>query len=54
LLTGAFSSQPRVGLLVTDETSFTDIWFPRDFTPFTASSDGLHVCWLIFWYGAGL
>src|SRR5882757_8499705 len=53
-LTGASGSQPRVGLLLMDEISLIEIWLPRDFTPLTATCSGLQVCWLIFWYAAGL
>ena len=44
----ASGSQPRVGWLVTDDTSLIEICRPRVFGPFTSTSAGLHVCWLIF------
>ena len=53
-MVAASGSQPRVGLLLIEETSLIEIWRPRVFGPLTSTSDGLQVCWLIFWYGAGL
>ncbi|MBF8254376.1 MAG: hypothetical protein HW373_1071 [Deltaproteobacteria bacterium] len=44
----ASGSQPRVGSLVIEETSLIEIWRPRVRAPFTSTSDGLQVCWLIF------
>jgi hypothetical protein len=41
-------SQPRGGLLLMEETSLIEIWRPRVFGPFTSTSLGLQVCWLIF------
>src|SRR5947207_13285268 len=37
---GASGSHPRVGLLVTEETSLIEIWRPRCFGPFTSNSAG--------------
>ena len=48
LVVGASGSQPRVGVLVTDETSLMEICRPRVFGLFTSTSDGVQVCWLIF------
>ena len=45
----ASGSQPREGWLLMDETSLIEICRPRVFGPLTSTSDGLQVCWLIFW-----
>ena len=50
----ASGSQPLVGLLVIEETSLIEICRPRVFGPLISISAGLQVCWLIFWYAAGL
>jgi len=50
----ALSSQPRVGSGVTELMSLMEICRPRVFGLFTSISFGSHVCWLIFWCGAGL
>ena len=50
----ASASQPRVGLLEIEPTSLIEICRPRVFGLFTSISFGSHVCWLIFWCGAGL
>ena len=50
----ASASQPREGVLLIEETSLIEICRPRVFGPLTSTSAGLQVCWLIFWYGAGL
>src|SRR5262245_64863089 len=50
----AFSSQPRVGSAVTDDMSLIEIMRPRVFGLLTSICLGSHVCWLIFWCGAGL
>lgn len=44
----ASGSQPRVGVLVMEETSLMEICRPRVLGPFTSTWVGLHVCWLIF------
>src|SRR5262249_9548399 len=51
---GASGSQPRDGLLLIEETSLIDIWRPRVLGHLTSTSQGAHLCWSIFWYGAGL
>jgi hypothetical protein len=50
----ACSSQPRVGSVVTEETSLIEIMRPRVLGLLTSICFGSHVCWLIFWCGAGL
>lgn len=50
----AFSSQPRVGSVVTDEMSLMEIYRPRVLGDLISIFEGSQVCWLIFWCGAGL
>ena len=51
---GASASQPRGGLLFTAATSLIESCRPNVFGPLTSTSEGLQVCWLIFWCGTAL
>src|SRR6185369_11032421 len=45
----SFSSHPRVGSAVIDDTSLIEIWRPRVLGLLTSTCDGSQVCCEIFW-----
>ncbi len=49
LVVAPSASQPLGGLLPMDETSLMEICRPRVLGPLTSTSEGLQVCWFIFW-----